>query len=154
MKRSLLALGLALTSLTGFADTSATLNLKGIIPLNLEISIAPTQLAETLDLTRQVSNEKVATVTEKSNSWNGYKVKAKSNNGGKLVNANDVNKFVQYQLTYNGSNMALNQSATEIYSTQNLRGTYNKDVKISYSQPNDLSAGTYSDVIQFTIEAN
>lgn len=154
MKNSLLALSLALTSLSGFAATSADLILKGIIPLNLEISIVHENLAANLDLTRQVSNEKVATLTEKSNSYNGYKIKAKSTNAGKLVNSSDVNSFVNYSLTYNGSNVSLNSSPVEIYSTQNLKGTYNKDLKISYNQPSNLSSGTYQDTVQFTIEAN
>jgi uncharacterized protein (UPF0333 family) len=154
MKRSLLALGLTLTSLSGMAATSADLILKGIIPLNLEISIVHETLASNLDLTRQVSNEKVATLTEKSNSASGYKIKAKSTNAGKLVNASDVNSFVNYSLTYNGSGVSLNSSPVEIYSTSNLRGTYTKDLKISYNQPSNLSAGTYQDTVQFTIEAN
>lgn len=154
MKRSLLALTLATLTSTAMADTSANLLLRGIVAPILEVSINHETLAQSLPMNRQVNNEKVGTITETSNSPAGYKIKARSAKGGKLVNASDANSFVNYSLTYEGNNVPLNTSATQIYTTQNLRGTYTKDLKISYNQPSNLSAGSYEDTVTFTIEAN
>lgn len=154
MKRQLLALGLVTLTTTSMAATSADLLLKGVVAPILEVSIAHETLASNLPLDRQVNNEKVGTITETSNSPTGYKIKARSAKGGKLVNASDVNSFVSYSLTYQGSNVPLSTSATQVYTTSNLRGTYSKDLNISYNQPSDLSAGSYEDTVTFTIEAN
>lgn len=154
MKTLMLSTALALSSFTVFSATTADLILKGVVAPVLKISIAHESVASNLDLSTQASNVKVATLTEKSNYASGYKIKAKSTNGGKLVNVSDVNSFVSYNLSYNGSNISLQTSPTQIYSTSNLRGTYTKDLKISYNQPSSLSAGSYEDTVQFTIEAN
>jgi uncharacterized protein (UPF0333 family) len=152
--KKFIALSLATLSFSSMAATQADLILKGLVAPILEISIAHETVASNLDLSQQASNVKVATLTEKSNYATGYKIKAKSTNAGKLVNTSDVNSFVNYSLTYNGSGVSLNSSATQIYSTSNLKGTYTKELKISYSQPSNLSAGSYEDTVQFTIEAN
>jgi hypothetical protein len=154
MKKTLLALSITTLSFSAFSATSADLLLKGLVAPILEISIAHETVASNLDLSAQASNVKVAVLTEKSNYAAGYKIKAKSTNAGKLVNVSDANSFVQYSLTYAGSNVPLNSAATQVYSTSNLRGTYTKDLKISYNQPSNLSAGSYEDTVQFTIEAN
>jgi hypothetical protein len=154
MKKLLLA-ALTLTSVSAMAATSADLLLKGNVAPILEISIAHETVASNLDLSASASAVKVATLTEKSNYAAGYKIKSKSTNGGKLVNVGDANSFVNYSLTYAGSAVALNSSATQIYSTANLKGTFTKELKISYAAPAGvLSAGSHEDTVQFTIEAN
>lgn len=152
--KSFIAVSVFAFSFVSFAGTQADLLLKGSVAPILDISIASESVATNLDLSQAASNVKVATVTEKSNYYSGYKIKALSVNGGKLVNTNDSNSFVKYSLTYNGSSMSLNTSATQIYSTSSLKGTFSKEVKISYSQPGNLSAGSHEDTVQFTIEAN
>ena len=153
MKR-FIALSLATLSFSSFAATQADLLLKGTVAPLLEISILHETVASNLDLSRQASNVKVATLTEKSNYATGYKIKAKSTNAGKLVNTSDVNSFVNYSLTYQGNNVSLTNSPVQVYHTANLRGTFTKDLKISYNEPTNLSAGSYEDTVQFTIEAN
>lgn len=152
--KKFLAVSMIMTSFSTMAATQADLLLKGTVAPILEISIAHETVAANLDLSQQASNVKVATLTEKSNYAQGYKIKAKSNNGGKLVNTVDANSFVNYSLTYDGSGIPLNQSPSQIYVTSNLKGTFTKELKISYSQPNNLSAGSHEDTVQFTIEAN
>jgi hypothetical protein len=154
MKKLALLVALGSFSVTSSAATQATLLLKGVVASVLSISIQHENIASSLNLEQAASNVKVATLTEQSNSPAGYKIKAKSSNSGKLVNTSDVNSFVNYTLTYNGSQIALNSSPTQIYSTGNLKGTYTKDLKISYNQPTNLTAGNYEDTVQFTIEAN
>ncbi len=153
-KNAFFMLGLLSLSLTSQAATRAELILKGLVAPVLEISLTPETIASNLDLNSQASNLKVATLTETSNYHTGYKVKAKSSNGGKLVNVSDANSFINYVLTYSGSTVPLSTSPSQIYSTSNLKGTFTKEVKISYNQPTNLSAGSYEDLVQFTIEAN
>jgi hypothetical protein len=154
MKKTIALMTLATLSFNTFAATSADLILKGVVAPILEISIAHETVASNLDLSAAASSVKVATLTEKSNYATGYKIKAKSTNSGKLVNTSDANSFVNYSLTYNGSGISLTSSPVQIYSTNNLKGTFTKDLRISYNQPSDLSAGSYEDTVQFTIEAN
>lgn len=154
MKQHLFTIGLLTLTTTGMAATSADLILRGVVAPILEVSIAHEPLASSLPLDRQVNNEKVGTITETSNSATGYKIKARSANAGKLVNTSHINSFVNYSLTYGGNNVPMNSSATQVYTTSNLRGTYSKDLKISYNQPSNLSAGSYEDTVTFTIEAN
>lgn len=152
--KKLITLSLATLSLSSFAATQADLILKGVVAPILEISIAHETVASNLDLSQSASNVKVATLTEKSNYATGYKISARSTNGGKLVNVSDANSFVNYSLTYNGSNVPLTTAATPVYSTSNLKGTFTKDLKISFNQPSNLSAGSHEDTVQFTISQN
>lgn len=154
MKKLITALTLSTLSFSAFSATQADLILKGVVAPILDISIVHETVASNLDLSQAASNVKVATLTEKSNYAQGYKIKAKSTNSGKLVNTSDANSFVNYTLTYNGSGIALNSSPTQIYSTSNLKGTFTKELKISYAAPTNLSAGSHEDTVQFTIEAN
>lgn len=154
MKKNLLALTVLALTVQVQAATQADLILKGVVAPILDISIVHETVASNLDLSQPASNIKVATLTEKSNYAQGYKIKAKSTNAGKLVNTVDSNSFVNYSLTYNGSNISLNSSPVQIYSTSNLKGTFTKELKISYNQPSNLSAGSHEDTVQFTIEAN
>ena len=152
--KKLITLSLAALSFSSFAATQADLILKGVVAPILEISIAHETVASNLDLSQSASNVKVATLTEKSNYATGYKISARSTNGGKLVNVSDANSFVNYSLTYNGSNVPLTTAATPVYSTSNLKGTFTKDLKISFNQPSNLSAGSHEDTVQFTISQN
>lgn len=152
--KKLITLSLVTLSFSSMAATSADLILKGVVAPILEISIAHETVASNLDLSQSASNVKVATLTEKSNYATGYKISARSANGGKLVNVSDANSFVNYSLTYQGSNVPLSTSATQVYTTSNLKGTFTKDLKISFNQPSNLSAGSHEDTVQFTISQN
>lgn len=154
MSKLVIPLSLVLLSFSAQAATQAELFLKGVVAPRLDISIAHETIASNLDLTTQASSIKVATLTERSNYHTGYKVKAKSTNGGKLVNTSDVNSFVNYSLTYDGNNVPLTTSPSDVYTTSNLKGTYTKELKVSYNQPTSLSAGSYEDTVQFTIQSN
>lgn len=152
MKKTI-ATVLALASLNSFAATEASLVLKGLVAPIYDISIVMDAAASTLNLGQSATGVKVGTLTEFTNHPQGYKVKAASKNAGKLVNQSDVASYVQYSLTYNGNAMSLSTSPVQISST-NTKGTYTKDLRISFNQPTNLSAGSYEDTVQFTIEAN
>lgn len=154
MKKTSLALAIVSLSFGAQAATMAELRLIGVVAPVLDISIAHETEASNLDLSKPATALKVATLTEKSNHHQGYKIKAKSTNGSKLVNTIDPNSSVTYGLTYASIPLTLTASPTQIYSTSNLKGTFTKELKISYNQPTNLSAGSYEDTVQFTIEAN
>lgn len=152
--KKLFATTLVLASTAAFAGTSATLGLKGTIAPLLDISVAAEPLATSLPLDQAVNSQKVGVVTAKSNSGVGFKISVASQNSGKLVRSGDANSFVQYQLSYNGSNVALNPSPAQIESNLQ-RGVFDRDLRISYAKPADyMAAGDYTDVVTFTISAN
>lgn len=152
--KKFIAVSLLALSFSSLAGTQADLILKGVVAPILDISIVHEPIASTLDLSKPASNLKVATLTEKSNNSRGYKILAKSINGGKLVHDTDSTSFVNYTLTYNNSNVPLNTNPNEVFTT-NEKGVFTKDLKISYNQPSaNLSAGLHQDTVQFTIVAN
>jgi len=155
MKKTIFALALTLTTASAFAGTTASLVLKGVIAPILDISLTSESLATNLPLDQQVSNQKVGTLTEKSNSGSGYKVTALSTNRGKLVRGNDSANGIDYQLTYNGNSVTLSSSTASTVGTYSSRGSSDRELKISYSKPADyLPAGEYTDTVTFTIAAN
>lgn len=155
MKRSLLAILLVtVTATSAFSATTANLVLKGVIPVNLSVEVSPTSLATTLPLDQAQNDQKVASLSYTSNSVTGFKLLARSAKGGKLVNTGSNNHFVNYQLKQGGNNISLNTSDTQFLSEQNSLGTFSKDITITYSQPQNLAAGEYTDTVTFTIQAN
>jgi hypothetical protein len=154
MKKTFIAL--ALVTLSGsqaYAGTQALLTLKGVVAPILDISIAAEPAALQLELANAKTNLKVATVTEKTNYHTGYKIKAKSTYGGKLVNVNDSTSSVPYTLSYGNTPVTLTTSPNQIFTTS-TKGTNSKDILITYGQVANLSAGSHEDEVQFTIEAN
>lgn len=154
MFRSLIILGLTLTSVTTFGATSATLLLKGNVPEIMSIQVSPETLASNLPLSQSQTNAKVAVVQEKSNSNTGYKVTIGSANNGKLIRVNGTEQF-PYSLSYNSQ--ALNLAAPVVISHPAAAAvTKNRDMAISYTgvPEEQLVAGDYSDTITFTISAN
>ena len=155
MKKSLLTLGLALTTLTSFASTQAVLNLKGNVPNILSIQITPETLALNLPLQTTQNNTKVAVVREMSNSSTGFRITATSSNQGKLKHANG-NTF-DYSLFYQGQALNLqNGSPSPIITTGQNAVSRNRDVTISYTgiPAEQLVAGDYVDQVTFTIAVN
>lgn len=150
MKNLFTAVLLTMSSLS-FAATVATLQLKGTIAQNLDISIVPEAIATTLNLTQTASSLKVATLNEKSNSNTGYKVTVSSQNLGNLKNGTFL---FPYTLGYNGQQLNLSSPSTQTYAV--AAHNVNKDVTISYTGvPADtLVAGDYVDTVTFTIAAN
>lgn len=150
MKTMFTALALTLSTMS-IAATTATLQLKGTIAQNLDISIVAESVATSLNLTQNAANLKVATLNEKSNSNNGYKVTVSSLNNGKLKNGTFL---FSYTLGYNSQQLNLNSPQTQTYPV--AAHNVNKDVTISYTgiAQESLVAGDYTDTVTFTIAAN
>lgn len=154
MKKTFATFSFILFSLAAFADSSVNLKLVGNVPKKLDISIDNT--LATLDLSSNKSDYKIATLTEKSNSNNGYKIKISSLNLGKLQRSGGVEKF-SYDLKY--GTIALDLSSADGDSLSNSSYgvlTTSKDLTISYTgiSSDRMVEGSYEDTLTFQIEAN
>lgn len=140
-----------LVSFNVYSATTATLNLKGVVPQILSIEATPEALALTLPLDVTQNNTKIAEIKEKSNSKTGYKVSISSLNNGKLIRQNGT-EFVNYSITYD--NQSVDLTGTE-FASSNL-GTSTKTIRMSYVgvQAEEMVEGEYSDSILFTISVN
>ncbi|WP_455382918.1 hypothetical protein [Salinispira pacifica] len=147
-----------------FAQTTGTLTLQGTVPGILSITVTPAGAASNLDLTTDVSNLTVATVTERSNQKAGYTVTVQSANaaasGGNTAyfESTDaaVSDTLNYTLTYGGTPVSFTSGlATVTDTTSKTLGTgTTKNLNISYTgSTNFLTASTYQDTLTFTITA-
>jgi hypothetical protein len=154
MKFSSLILATILFSNVALAGTSASLHLTGTVAKKLDVSIDVA--SATLDLTVNKTDFKVATVTEKANSNNGYKITVASANLSKLKRVGGTEVFA-YTLKYGTSTMLLTTAAgvTETRATTGVI-SQTKDVLISYTgaAPETMVEGSYEDDLTFTIAAN
>lgn len=142
---------MGLSSLT-FAET-AYLNLLGTVAKVVDISVISLG-SQSLDLTTTTVNQKVGTVTEKSNSVIGYKVEVSSVNSGNLQHSNG-DSFA-YSLSYGGVDAKLISGGTIFSEATTGLSTKNKDVAISYTgrPAAEMTSGDYEDVVTFEIVAN
>ncbi len=156
MKKLFIASTLSLMSISSFAATQGTLLLQGTIDQVLSLSVTPESgVNNSLDLTSTETDLKVAEVSEQTNSNTGYKILVRTANGGLLKNGSLDE--VSYAMKYDGSDVTLAQSDTEVKS-ESTGGvySYSSDVEISYTGQSaaSLTQGTYSDTVTFTIQAN
>jgi len=121
-----------------------------IIPF-CDIKVNADAAATNLNISSGETAKKVASVTESTNSPNGYTVHVASANSGKLVNGTSQ---VPYQLSYNSgaffsplaTNTLVKTKAGPLTSTV----TEVSDVKVSFAASSG-SAGLYSDTLTFTL---
>lgn len=143
-------------SLSTQAATVGTLNLIGIVPKKVEITVTPKPIASTLDLTTTASDLSVGTVTGKSNVNAGYKLTIISANAGKLVNS-VASPVLLTQVSYT---MKLDAASVNLTSSTELNFTgktpFTKDVTISYTGIDAVlyEEGNFTDTVTFTISAN
>ncbi|RYZ73326.1 MAG: hypothetical protein EOP05_10170 [Proteobacteria bacterium] len=129
---------------------------------SLSLSIAPNATASNLPLTTSQTDLVVATATEYSNSTTGYVVKVQSANGGflKLSTAAvpTAAQKINYSIKYAGNVATLSSPATNTVVKTQTAGVYEGTasvISISYlaPAPGAVVAGTYTDILTFTIEA-
>jgi len=159
LKRILLLTAALFFSYNLFSATIGTLTLEGIVAEVLSIEVIPSDgtpgdnTYSGLDLHNSVNLLPVAEVREISNTQNGYKVLI--THDGLLENAMSGTTPFAYGLFYNNVQVQTgsNKEVTNVGS-----GGYNsiKSIKISYTgiAQELLVAGTYTDTVTFTIEAN
>lgn len=155
MKKFAIVASLLALSTSSFAATSGTLLLRGSVQRVLSISVTADSIAQTLDLSTNKTDLKVATVNEKSNSKSGYKVSISSANLGKLKRTDGAEVF-SYTMKYGTQAVNLGSAQDLVISSTAGTANVNKDVSVSYTGiAQDLMVeGTYEDTVTFTIAAN
>lgn len=138
-------------------DSSATLLLSAIVNEIIAISIAPSANNSNLNVSENQIDLLVATIYESSNSSNGYLVKARSENNGKIQSVKGKDN-IPYSLRYAGGGALRLSNSDQTIREQSLGGVYtasSKSVTISFQGVpiSNLSSGNYSDMITFTIES-
>jgi spore coat protein U-like protein len=141
---------LSLLTFNCLAATTGTLFLKGNVPVNCGITVAPTAKATTLDLIAGEVGANVGSVTETCNNVNGYTISLSSANGGRLVNGS-LN--APYTIKYDVDGYRSLGAAGVVRTVVNMTS---KTVKVSPilvtipANPN-LVGGDYSDTVTITI---
>ena len=153
-----IAAGLIASSSYAVYTPSATLNISGTVLAINEIEITPTIDAIDLNITGGETNQLVATVSERSNSFTGYKITMKSANASKLVNSLAGGAFTNYTVLYDTMTvpMTLTTDDQEVKNVASLTAltTVSSDVKVNVTAKPLAPAGTYSDTITISIAAN
>lgn len=156
MKKLLFLSMIFVTISTQAASTTGTLNLIGIVPKKVDITVTPKTVASSLNLETTASDLSVATLTGKSNSPAGYTITIASTNLGKLINSGSAAPLAN-EVTYT---MKLDSTSVDLTTSTVLSFTgqapFTKDVNISYTgvDASDYKVGNYTDSITFTIAAN
>jgi hypothetical protein len=150
---------LSMLSFQVFAASSGTLNLSGVVAVVNEISVNAQSQATTLDIEAGESNLLVADVQETSNNLAGYTIQLYSLNAGELQNASDASKKTNYQLSYDGGSLITPPSTSSPLTVKTVsslagRTTNSSQVKVNVTPYTNAPAGTYSDVVTFSIVAN
>jgi hypothetical protein len=155
--KTLLLTALLTLGLTAKAGSTGTIIISGtVLPVN-DIVITTLADASNLNITAGEVGKLVATVSETSNNLTGYRIKMKSLNGGKLNHTVDSSKNTTYTVSYNGgSYMALSTSDQDVKNVGSLNGltTQVSQVKVDVTAYPIAPAGTYTDTITVTIQAN
>lgn len=144
-----------LLSVEGFAKTSETLVLQGIVPLKVSIAVVPETVASALILEKSQISLKVASVSVKTNSDIGYKVVIASSNSGKLKRSGGSD-FFAYTMKYGDSPIDLSNTGIAVNNVPASIADVSKDLVISYNGvvSSAMLKGIYSDTLTFTVTAN
>lgn len=145
------------------AATSGTVNLSGVVPAILEVSVTATSAAGNLNLVSVVSDLQIATVVERSNKRAGYKITLSSANAAAqgasapFFSSAGSADTLSYAISYNGAPVTFaGGAAAEVTdaSAKTAALGASKPVTISYDGTGSfLDEGTYTDVLTFTIIA-
>jgi len=159
---AILILGVGV-AIGAFAATSGNLTLTGTVAQNLSITVTPAAVASALDLTTAQNNLAVATITEVSNSHLGYTVTVSSANAVSASSSTpDFTSATSpdtlaYSLTYGGTPVAFTSGIATVTTAtaKTPAGGVSNTLGLTYDGSTaNLSAGTYSDTLTFTITAN
>ena len=137
------------------AENTASLVLRGFVPVRCEIAVAPTADATQLDLVRGHRELLVASVTERCNSGSGYTVSMSSRGNGELVGPRAA---VGYRLRYQDASPSLagSESAPVVVSdrTERTRAEgLKRELRISVPESPEIAGGWYADTVTITIAA-
>lgn len=156
--KNLLFLVAGLIAVSAQAVTTGTLVISGTVASINDIVINPnTTNKDSLDIINGESNINVADVDEMSNNLNGYKIMMSSDNASKLVHGINPAYSTTYTVSYDGGPfISLTTTPTEVKNSGSLTGltSDNSSVDVAVAAFATAPAGTYSDTITISIQAN
>jgi hypothetical protein len=143
----------ALSAVSTFAATSASLSLSGVVAPVTAITVTADPNASSLPVGSSVSGLKIASVNELSNDKAGYTVTLSTANGGMLKEAAGSDSL-PYSLTYNGVAVSFSSGLATIsdVSARTSGSGSTKELDMSFASA-FLNADSYSDTLTFTIVA-
>jgi hypothetical protein len=156
---SALALGVTIASPV-LAASSGSLILSGTVAATNDLVVTPNGNNNTSLNIREGENDRnVATVSETSNDFAGYRIQMYSANGGKLQLAGSSSKQTAYQISYAGGSYVtppLVASPVTVKSVTSLDAltTATSNVLVNVTAYSGAPAGTYSDTLTFSIVGN
>jgi len=159
LKKSIILLVLILLAGTAFASSGDTINIGGVVPLILDLTVAPTAISDNLTLAgaATITALNIADITVTTNNSAGWELWIYSENDSNLLNADGDN--VVYTLTYSGATGALPDGTDSPLSTGvqfGEEGDASGDIAelgINYTQTTGFPAGYYADQLTLVLRA-
>ncbi len=159
MKKWITILLITMLAMPLFASNGDTLNIGGVVPLQLDLTVdpvpySPDDLTLVAGVTTAVTALGIADIGIATNNTAGWELWVMSANAGSLLNDDGDN--VDYTLTYDGSGGVT--AAVPIVAGTKL-GEAGTDVdesallSINYSQEPDYPAGYYTDQLTIILRA-
>ncbi len=150
---------LIVTAVACRAATQGSIVISGTVPEVTDITVSSEAGYNTLPLVAGATDQKVATVREKTNIPRGYTITLKSQNAGASgqavlkpsVGANSDS--VNYAMTYGGVGVTLSGGESVVTNVSGRTGAngVDKDLKVTFSSNPWIAADSYSDTITLTI---
>lgn len=143
-------------SLGSHASSSAQLNLKASIATLYDIQMTALSASSNLDILKGNKGTLVARTVETCNARDGYDVLASSQNNGELRNGDSTVVKTNYSMRYSsGTYKTLSTVPQVVYSISSLSKKTKKtqNINLNVTALPNAAAGTYSDLITFTIQA-
>lgn len=143
------------TSVFAATSSSATLALRWVVPEVVIFDVSAKTTAFTQNLAIPQKDLVVASINEQSNLPAGYKITISSDNLSQLKREGGV-EAVAYTMKYNGRPVVLTSAeGTTISSLSSPEVSLSKSISISYSgiTQDSVAAGSYADIVTFTISA-
>jgi hypothetical protein len=166
MKRILTFLWAAALVMPVFASNGDTLNIGGVVPLILNLTVTPTDPYDNLDLMSDPAadvNVQIADITIETNNSAGWELWITSNNSddGNQALVSGDGDTIAYSLTYSGTNGLSDQAVTATtgnmfgYTESGDANVYDEasTLTINYQQGVDYPAGYYSDQLTIVLRA-
>lgn len=154
--RGVLYIIFLLVSFESYASSSAGLDLKATVPAIYDLQMTALNASTSLDILKGNKGTLVARTVEICNAPEGYDVWATSQNNGQLRSGDSNAIKTSYTIRYSsGVYRALTTTPQIVYTISALskmtKTTQNININVS-ALPN-ASAGIYSDVVTFIIQA-
>lgn len=157
MKKILLTTFMFFIFAPGFAATSGSLSVTGMIAVVNDLSVSSYSEATNLDIIGGENGTLVADISELSNNPDGYTIQLTSTNNGKLINTTNSIYQVSYQISYdNGAYLSPINTPNTVKNVYflNQKTTDVSPIKIRFSPYVNAGSGSYEDSITLSIVAN